>query len=127
MFSALDAFFSTPEVAMTYFKPTLDARPIRVDLSASVLEFKGEWKTIERSIFIDKKIDLEALIRILNPLRHWFYNKVEYNVSLHNADKIARFDTDLYKSKYEPYLIERLKEAGLDTTGRRRALREVKR
>lgn len=123
--SALDAFFSTPGVVMTYFKPTLDARPLRVDLSASILGLEGKWKSMKRSRFSDEKMSLEALIHILNHLAYWFCNEVEYNIPLHNADKIARFDTDLYKSKYEPYLIERLKEAGFDTTGRRRALREV--
>jgi len=41
------------------------------------------------------------------------------------ADMLARFDRTLYRTKYEPFIISRLERAGLDITGRRRALREV--
>lgn len=123
--SALNAFFSTPGIMVTYFKPTLDARPLRVDLAASTLGLKEKCRSRKERAFIDERLSLDALTRILDHLGYWFCNEVEYNLPLHQADKVARFDRDLYKSVYEPYMIERLKEAGLDTVGRRRVLREV--
>jgi hypothetical protein len=73
-------------------------------------------------MFIEKNPNLE---KVLNHLGHWFCNEVEYNIPLKQADTLARFDRDLYRRKYEPFIVKRLEEAGLDVTGKRRTMREI--
>lgn len=122
---ALKAFFACPGVAMTYWKPTLDGSPLRVDVSASALGYADPWEKRGRNIFAGDGCDLRMVERVLNHLGFWFCNEVEYNLPLHQADRLARFDRTLYRSKYEPFIISRLERAGLEVSGRRRALREV--
>jgi hypothetical protein len=38
---------------------------------------------------------------------------------------LAHFDRDLYHSKYEPFIVRRLEEAGLDVEGKRREKRNL--
>jgi len=121
---ALQDFFSHPGVAVTYWKPTRKARPFRVDISAAALGYTEPWGRREGNMFVEWDRDLSRLEAVLNHLGYWFCNEVEYNVPLMQADMIARFDRTLYRTKYEPFIISRLKRAGLDITGRRRTLRE---
>lgn len=123
--SALRAFFGIPGVAVTYFRPMSGVRPLRVDISVSTLGYGEPWEDRKRNEFVSGGLDLSALKGILNHLGYWFCNDVEYNLPLHHADMLARFDRALYESKYEPLIIRRLSDAGLDVTGRRRTLREV--
>ena len=123
--SALKAFFACSGVAVTYWKPARDARPFRVDISAATLGYNESWKRRKRNMFVDEGCDLSGLERVLNHLGYWFCNDVEYNIPLRHADLLARFDRPLYESKYQPFIIRRLEQAGLDVTGRRRVLREV--
>jgi len=123
--SALKAFFNCLGVAVTYWKPTRDARPFRVDISASALGDRTPWKERKRNMFVEEDLDLSGLERVLNHLGFWFCNEVEYNIPLRHADMLARFDRPLYQSKYEPFIIKRLERAGIDIVGKRRVLREV--
>lgn len=123
--SALRAFFGIPGVAVTYFRPMNGVRPLRVDVSASTLGYDKPWEDRKRNEFMGGDLDLSLLKGVLNHLGFWFCNEVEYNLPLHHADMLARFDRALYESKYEPLIIRRLSDAGLDVTGRRRTLREV--
>ena len=65
------------------------------------------------------------LEKVLNHLGHWFCNEVEYNIPLKQADTLAHFDRDLYHRKYEPFIVRRLEEAGLDVEGKRREKRNI--
>ena len=38
---------------------------------------------------------------------------------------LARFDRELYRSKYEPFIVKRLEAAGLRLTEARRSQREL--
>ncbi|MFQ6052625.1 MAG: DNA double-strand break repair nuclease NurA [Candidatus Bathyarchaeia archaeon] len=123
--SALRAFFRHPGVAVTYWRPIRGARPFRVDVSAAALGYRQPWEERKRNMFVEEGRHLSDLERVLNHLGFWFCNEVEYNLPLHQADMIARFDRGLYRSKYEPFIVRRLEEAGFDVRGRRRTLREV--
>jgi len=123
--SALKSFFDRPGIAVTYWKPTPDARPFRVDISASTLGHNEAWEEMRNNGFVDMGCDLSGLERVLNHLGFWFCNEVEYNIPLHRADMLARFDRRLYQNKYEPFIISRLRQAGIDVEGRRRTMREV--
>ncbi len=123
--TALKSFFDRPGIAVTYWKPTPDARPFRVDISASTLGYDEAWEKMRSNGFVDMSCDLSGLERVLNHLGFWFCNEVEYNIPLHRADMLARFDRHLYQNKYEPFIISRLRQAGIDVEGRRRTLREV--
>jgi len=123
--SSVRAFFSWPGVAVTYWKPARDARPFRVDISSATFGYGEPWEKRERNMFVDEDCDLSGLESVLNHLGFWFCNDVEYNIPLRHADILARFDRPLYTSKYEPFIIRRLEQMGLDVTGRRRVLREV--
>ena len=118
---AVKGFFTAPGVAATYWKPKPKARPFRVDVLANLLGRPEAWKSHTRNMFIDPNPNLE---KVLNHLGHWFCNEVEYNIPLKQADTLARFDRDLYHRKYEPFIVRRLEEAGLDVEGKRRSKRE---
>ncbi len=118
---AVKGFFTAPGVAATYWKPKPKARPFRIDVLANLLGRPEAWKSHTRNMFIDPNLNLE---KVLNHLGHWFCNEVEYNIPLKQADTLARFDRDLYHRKYEPFIVRRLEEAGLDVEGKRRSKRE---
>jgi hypothetical protein len=118
---AVKGFFTSPGVAATYWKPKPKARPFRIDVLANLLGRPEAWKSHTRNMFIDTNPNLE---KVLNHLGHWFCNEVEYNIPLKQADTLARFDRDLYHRKYEPFIVRRLEEAGLDVEGKRRSKRE---
>jgi hypothetical protein len=122
---ALMAFFGCPGVAVTYWKPTPKARPFRVDLSAASLGHDEPWGDKKGNWLVEEDSDLRPLERVLNHLGYWFCNDVEYNIPLRQADTLARFDRNLYASKYEPFIVNRLEAAGYDIRGTRRTLREV--
>jgi hypothetical protein len=113
-------FFSAPGVAAIYWKPSAKARPFRVDILANLLGRPEAWNSHTRNMFTDPNPNLE---KVLNHLNHWFCNEVEYNIPLKQADTLAHFDRDLYKRKYEPFIVHRLEEAGLDVEGKRREKR----
>ena len=115
-------FFSAPGVATTYWKPGPKARPFRVDVLANLLGRPEAWNNHTRNIFLARNPNLE---RVLNHLGHWFCNEVEYNIPLKQADTLAHFDRDLYHRKYEPFIVRRLEEAGLDIEGKRREKRNL--
>jgi len=125
--NALKRFFSGPGVAVTYWKPNMRGRPFRVDLSAAALGYDEPWGRKRGNTFVEADRDLRPLERVLNHLGYWFCNDVEYNVPLKQADALARFDRNLYRRKYEPFIISRLRAAGYDVTGTRRMQREVDR
>ena len=123
--SALDAFFSRPTVAMTYWRPKRGSRPFRVDLSASCLGYDFPMKEFRLNSFVAEECDLNNLYNVLNILGFWFCNELEYDLPLGQVDKLARFDGRLYKSEYEPFIIRRLEEKGIDLKSRVRDLREL--
>ncbi|MCX6648034.1 MAG: DNA double-strand break repair nuclease NurA [Candidatus Bathyarchaeota archaeon] len=118
---AVKGFFTAPGVAAIYWKPGPRARPFRVDVLANLLGRPEAWNSHTRNMFLAPNPNLE---KVLNHLGHWFCNEVEYNIPLKQADMLAHFDRDLYHRKYEPFIIRRLEEAGLDVEGKRRTKRE---
>ena len=118
---AMKGFFKTTGVATTYWKPGPKARPFRVDVLANLLGYPEAWNSHTRNMFLAPNPNLE---KVLNHLGHWFCNEVEYNIPLKQADTLAHFDRELYHRKYEPFIIRRLEEAGLDVEGKRRSKRE---
>ena len=74
---------------------------------------------------MDEDCDLNVLREVLDQLSFCFCNDVEYNLPLHQADKLARFDRQLYASRYEPFLVKRMEEMGIVLRRRVRDLREV--
>jgi hypothetical protein len=119
---AVRGFFSAPGVAATYWKPKPKANPFRVDVLANLLGRPEAWNSHTRNMFTDANPNLE---KVLNHLNHWFCNEVEYNIPLKQADTLAHFDRDLYRRKYEPFIVRRLEDAGLDVEGRRREKRVI--
>lgn len=117
---AVRGFFSAPGVAAIYWKPSAKARPFRVDVLANLIGRPEAWNSHTRNMFTDQNPNLE---KVLNHLNHWFCNEVEYNIPLKQADTLAHFDRDLYRRKYEPFIVRRLEEAGLDVEGKRREKR----
>ena len=122
---SLTGFFDCPGVAVTYWKPTRDGRPFRVDISASELGYDEPWGAKEGDRLIGEDRDLNPLEGVLNHLGFWFCNDVEYNIPMRQTDILARFDRNLYASKYEPFIVRRLEQAGLDVRATRRVLREA--
>jgi len=119
---AMRGFFSAPGVAAIYWKPVPKARPFRVDVLANLLGRPEAWNSHTRNMFLASNPNLE---KVLNHLGHWFCNEVEYNIPLKQADTLAHFDRDLYHRKYEPFIVRRLEEAGLDVEGKRRDKRNL--
>ena len=119
---AMRGFFSAPGVAAIYWKPVPKARPFRVDVLANLLGRPEAWNSHTRNMFLTSNPNLE---KVLNHLGHWFCNEVEYNIPLKQADTLAHFDRDLYHRKYEPFIVRRLEEAGLDVEGKRRDKRNL--
>ena len=119
---AIKEFFSAPGVAAIYWKPDPTARPFRVDVLANLLGHPEAWDNHTRNMFLTCNPNLE---KVLNHLGHWFCNEVEYNIPLKQADTLAHFDRDLYHRKYEPFIVRRLEEAGLDLEGKRREKRNL--
>ena len=120
--NALTRFLQSPGVAVTYWKPQPLGRPFRVDLLATTLGHDESWGTRFSNRLADNHAPVE---KILNHLAHWFCNDVEYNLPLKQADQLARFDRRLYTTKYEPFIVRRLEQAGVDVHGTRRNLREM--
>ncbi|MCD6263391.1 hypothetical protein J7L60_03150, partial [Candidatus Bathyarchaeota archaeon] len=123
--SALEAFFSRPPVAVTYWRPHRGARPFRLDISASSLGYGFPMKEIRRNAFVAEGRGLDAVREVLDHLGFWFCNPLEYNLPLRQADRLARFDRRLYASRYEPFIIKRMEERGVTLLSRVRDLREV--
>ena len=125
MIRAIDGFFKCPGVAVTYWKPTEKARPFRVDVSASWLGYNEPWDRRKTNEFVDSEANMGSMERVLNHLGYWHVNPIEYNVPLRQADMLARFDRELYRQKYEPFIVKRLERAGLIVTDSRRDIREI--
>ena len=119
LIDAVNRFLGSPGVAVTYWKPRPRGRPFRVDLLATHLD---QTKSPGVNRITDARAPVE---KILNHLAHWFCNDVEYNLPLKQADQLARFDRRLYTTKYEPFIVRRLEQAGVDVHGTRRNLREM--
>ena len=110
---------------MTYWKPVESCRPFRVDVSASCLGLPEPWGGGTGNRFVDASTSMKLFEKVLNHLSYWFVNQVEYNMPLKQADMLARFDRELYRRKYEPFIVKRLEELGLLITDSRRDLREL--
>jgi hypothetical protein len=123
--ASIEAFFSLPGVATTYWRPQPSARPFRIDLTAHTLGHPEPWGRKKGNTLLELGWDSKPLRGVLDHLGHWYCNDVEYNIPLKQADILARFDRNLYKRKYEPYIIRRLEQAGVDIAGTRRNLREM--
>jgi len=122
--ASLRRFFQSPPIAVSYWKPTTSSRPFRVDVAGHILRRSEPWGSSRRNILLDAP-DHGALKGAVDHLHHWYCNDVEYNVPLKQADILARFDRNLYTTKYEPFIISRLERAGVDVRGTRRNLREM--
>lgn len=118
-------FFDCPGVAVTYWRPRSDQRPFRVDVLASSLGYGEPLHTGRGNRLVEPDTDLDEIERALNHLGYWFCNDVEYNVPLKQADALARFDRNLYRSKYEPFIVDTLERAGRRIRGTRRIQREM--
>lgn len=123
--ASLESFFGLPGVATVYWRPQPGARPFRIDLTAHTLGHPEPWGRKKGNDLIEPGWDPAPLRAVLDHLGHWYCNDVEYNIPLKQADTLARFDRNLYKLKYEPYIIRRLEQAGVDIAGTRRNLREM--
>jgi len=119
---SLEKFFDCPGVATTVWKPTPKSRSFRVDITADSLGHIEPWIDQQGNSFTDTMKPLE---KVLDHLNYWYCNDVEYNIPLKQADQLAHFDRRLYTQKYEPFIIRRLEEAGLDITGSRRMQRDM--
>lgn len=122
--ASLRRFFKSPPVAVTYWKPTPSSRPFRVDIAGHSLGRSEPWGASGGNALLETP-DHGALEGVVDHLHHWYCNDVEYNVPLKQADMLAHFDRNLYTTKYEPFIISRLKRAGVDVMGTRRNLREM--
>jgi hypothetical protein len=122
---ALNSFFNSSGVATIYWKPKPEERPFRVDISASWLGNLELEVNRKRNRFMEEGIYLEQIEKVLNHLDYWFINSIEYNIPLKQADMLARFDRELYRNKYEPFIVKRLEAAGLRLTEARRSQREL--
>jgi hypothetical protein len=122
---AINKYFEIPPIVLTYWKPTPTTSPFRIDIAGHSLDQHEPHLNLKGNILIEQTSVLKPLERILNHLGHWYCNDIEYNLPLKQADTLAHFDRNLYTTKYEPFIIKRLEEAGLDISGSRRALREV--
>jgi hypothetical protein len=121
---SLRRFFTSPPVAVSYWKPTAGSRPFRVDIAGHSLGRSEPWGSSRGNTLLDVS-DHRSLEGILDHLHHWYCNDVEYNVPLKQADILAHFDRNLYTTKYEPFIISRFERAGIDVMGMRRYLREM--
>jgi hypothetical protein len=122
--ASLRRFFQSPPIAVSYWKPTSGSRPFRVDVAGHSLGRNEPWGSTGRNALLDA-LDHGALKAAVDHLHQWYCNDVEYNIPLKQADALARFDRNLYTTKYEPFIISRLERAGVDVMGTRRNLREM--
>jgi len=121
---SFESFFGCPGVATIYWRPTDKARTFRVDFLSSSLGDFDPWSLKNKNSLMIC-YDKDNLEKVLNHLSYWYCNDIEYNLPLKQADTLARFDRGLYRSKYEPFIINKLKEAGHVIKGTRRMLREI--
>ena len=96
-----------------------------LDVLSHIFGYNEPWTLITDNTLVEGAVDVRPLERLLDHLSYWYLNDVEYNLPLKQADTLARFDRNLYVTKYEPSIIKRLKQAGLDIKGTRRNLREM--
>ena len=122
---SLKSFFSSSGISTLYWKPKPTGRPFRVDITTSWLGISDPWMKSRKNRFLDEGCALEPIEKVLNHLDYWFINSIEYNIPLKQADMLARFDRELYRSKYEPFIVKRLEAAGLRLTEARRSQREL--
>jgi hypothetical protein len=123
--ASLKRFFESPPVAVTYWKPTPSSRPFRVDVAAHSLGRREPWGSSRGNALLEAP-DRGPLEGVVNHLHHWYCNDVEYNVPMKQADILAHFDRNLYTTKYEPFIMSRLEQAGVDVKGTRRNLMEMR-
>ncbi|MEE8355022.1 MAG: DNA double-strand break repair nuclease NurA [Candidatus Bathyarchaeia archaeon] len=122
--ASLRRFFRSPPVAVTYWKPAKASRPFRVDVAGHSLGRSEPWGASGGNAFLEAP-DHGALEGVVDHLHHWYCNDVEYNVPMKQADMLAHFDRKLYTTKYEPFIISRLKKAGVDVSLTRRNQRDM--
>ncbi|MBQ03432.1 hypothetical protein CL673_01795 [Candidatus Bathyarchaeota archaeon] len=123
--TSLRRFLSSPPVAVFYWKPAPNSRPFRVDVSGHSLGRSKPLIPSEGNYLLETP-DHRSMKGVINHLHYWYCNDVEYNIPLKQADVLAHFDRNLYTTKYEPFIINRLERAGVDILGTRRNLREMK-
>jgi len=120
---ALEAFFSRPTTGLVYWRPPRSNRAFRLDISAGCLGDETAMRDVKSNVFASDSSDLSILRKVLGILEMWFCNDLEYDIPLHQSDKLARFDSTLYKSHYEPYIRSRMQSLGFVPRSRLRDLR----
>ncbi|MDW8033409.1 MAG: hypothetical protein RMI79_00430, partial [Nitrososphaerota archaeon] len=120
----LDEYFSSTPIALIYWKPPDMPVVYRLDLPASLLGYPGKCEDLTEDIFLEgnKYLDnVKNIVGILNWTRQGPYAVYP----LVEVDNIAKLDRSLYKTVYEPIIVEELKKRGFKVNPRRRRIRDI--
>ncbi|MBO3799931.1 MAG: DNA double-strand break repair nuclease NurA [Candidatus Brockarchaeota archaeon] len=120
---ALDEYFSSPPVALTYWRPKISFRVYRVDVPSSLLGYSGASGSLSGDLFTDDSgiEKAKAVFGVLNLL----YQEPHVVQPLAEVDCIARLSRSLYKDSYEPVIVEELRRRGFKASPRRRSIRNI--
>ncbi|MEM3659666.1 MAG: DNA double-strand break repair nuclease NurA [Thermoproteota archaeon] len=120
---ALDAYFSNPPVALTYWRPSMSPWVYRVDVPSSILGYGDAGGSLSGDLFIgdsgvEKAKNIFCVLNRLQQEPHAVHPLAE-------VDSIARLSRSVYKDAYEPVVVEELRRRGFKASPRRRSIRDA--
>ncbi|MEM2088169.1 MAG: DNA double-strand break repair nuclease NurA [Thermoproteota archaeon] len=121
---ALDEYFSTTPIALSYWRPAGMLGVYRLDVSSSLLGCEGSCGDLSDDKFMDDEAALKRMRGIISFL-NWMKQGPHVVYPLVEVDTIARLDRTLYKNAYEPVIVDELKRRGFKVSPRRRSIRDM--
>jgi len=120
----LDEYFSNTPIALTYWRPQGAAGVYRVDIPANLLGYRGRCEDLNEDVLLEGEAYLERAKNIIGVL-NWMTQGPYAVYPLVQVDSIAKLDTSLYKTAYEPVIIEELRKRGFKASPRKRRIRDM--
>jgi len=120
----LDEYFSSTPIALTYWKPPGVSVVYRLDVPASLLGYRGECGNLSEDVFLEEEEYLSAMRNIVSML-NWMRQGPYVVYPLVQVDSIAKLDRNLYKTAYEPAIVEELRRRGFRVNPRKRKIRDL--
>lgn len=121
---SLDEYFSSTPIALTYWRPSNMSMVYRLDVPASLLGYSGKCEDLTEDVFLEGRDYLESMKNIVGVL-NWMRQGPYAVYPLVEVDSIAKLDRSLYKSVYEPVIVEELKKRGFKVNSRKRRIRDI--
>ena len=120
----LDEYFSSTPIALTYWRPPGAAGVYRLDVPASLLGYQRKCGDLTEDVFLEGEEYLSAMRNIVSML-NWMRQGPYAVYPLVQVDSIAKLDRNLYKTAYEPVIVEELRRRGFKAGPRKRSIRDI--